>query len=70
MEPRQGGGTDQRWQVFIAFWFLGAVALVAIGIAMFATVAHAHRVGGIIVLLGIICLTIGLVVRRAGQRAD
>jgi hypothetical membrane protein len=69
MESRQGGDTDERWKVFIAFWLLGGVALVTIGIAMFADVAHAHRVGGVLVLLGIICLAVGLAVRRAGQRA-
>jgi len=67
-----GGGGPQadRWQTFIAFWLLAGLTLLTVGIATFAAVRHAHRIGGVIVLLGIICLAIGLIVRRAGQRAN
>jgi hypothetical protein len=40
-----------------------------IGIAMFAVVAHSHRVAGLLMLAGIVSIVIGLTIRRAGQRA-
>ena len=65
-----GDGAEERWRVFVAFWLLGGVTLVVIGIAMFAAVAHAHRVGGVLFLLGAISIGISLGVRRASQRSN
>lgn len=59
----------ERWQTFIAFWLVGGLALLAIGIAVFAAVHHGHRLGGVLALLGVGCLAIGLAVWRI-QRAD
>jgi uncharacterized membrane protein len=58
----------ERWQTFIAFWFLAGFALLAIGIAVFAAVHRGHRVGGVLAVLGIGCLAIGVAVWRV-QRA-
>ena len=69
MNPRRGAQSD-RWQSFVAFWLLGGLVLLAIGIEMFAAVRHGHRVGGLIALLGIVCLVIGLLVRRAARRPE
>jgi hypothetical protein len=66
MSRREGMQRD-RWQSFVAFWLLGGVALLVIGIATFAAVHNGHRVGAVIALLGIVCLAIGLVVWRAGR---
>jgi uncharacterized membrane protein len=57
-----------NWQSFVAFWLLAGITLLALGIAMFATVRHGHRVGGVIAFLGLLCLTFALVLRRAGKR--
>jgi len=67
---RHEGMESDRWQGFVAFWLLGGLALLVIGIATFAAVRHAHRLGGVIVLVGIVCLAIGLLVLRAGRRAE
>jgi uncharacterized membrane protein len=61
---------DQHWQIFIAFWLLAGLTLLGIGIATFVAVHNGHRVGGVLALVGIVCLAIGLAVRRAGRRAD
>jgi hypothetical protein len=60
----------ERWQVFIAFWLLAGLALLTIGIAVFAALSHAHGLGASLLLSGVVCLAIGIVVRRAGHRAD
>jgi hypothetical protein len=67
---RHEGLRSDRWQGFIAFWLLGGLTLLVIGIAMFAAVRHGHRVGAVIVLIGIVCFAIGLLVWRAGRRQD
>ena len=59
----------ERWQTFTAFWLLAGLALLAIGITVFAAVHHGHRLGGVLVLLGVGCLALGVVVWRV-QRAD
>jgi hypothetical protein len=59
---------SDRWQLFVAFWLLGGLALLVIGIAVFAAVHHGHRVGAVIALVGVVSVAIGLVVRRAGRR--
>lgn len=61
---------DERWQSFIAFWLVAGLALLALGIAVFVAVHDGHRVGGVLLLVGIICLAIGLSVRRAGRRGE
>jgi hypothetical protein len=61
---------SDRWQGFVAFWLLGGTALLLIGIGTFVAVRHAHRLGGIIVLAGLVCVAIGLLVWRAGRRPD
>jgi hypothetical protein len=66
---RPDAGTDERWKLFIAFWLLGGATLVTIGIAMFAGVAHSHRLAALLIISGLISLAIGLFVRRAGSRA-
>jgi uncharacterized membrane protein len=66
---RQAESLDEHWQVFIGFWLLAGVTLLIIGIAMFATVQHSHRVAAILIFLGIISIVIGLVVRRAAHGA-
>jgi hypothetical protein len=58
---------DDRWRSFIAFWLVAGLALVGLGVAVFAAVHNGHRVGGVLVLLGVVCLAIGLGVRRAGR---
>jgi uncharacterized membrane protein len=67
---RGGGAQPDRWLTFIAFWLLAGLTLLTVGIAMFAVVRHAHRVGAFIAFLGIICLAIGLLVRRGGRREE
>ncbi len=67
---RQTSSPDEHWQVFIGFWLLAGLTLFIIGIAMFAAVAHSHRLGAILMLLGIVCIVIGLTVLRAARRAD
>jgi len=62
------GGLDERWHVFVAFWFLAGLSLLTIGVGMWADVAHSHRVAALILLLGILCLAVGLIVRRAERR--
>jgi len=64
------GVESDRWQGFVAFWLVGGIALLVIGIATFAAVRHAHRLGGVIGLAGIVCLAIGLLVWRAGRQAE
>jgi hypothetical protein len=64
------GTIDDRWQSFIAFWLVAGLALLGLGVAVFAAVHRGHRVGGVLVLVGIVCLAIGLSVRRAGRRAS
>jgi uncharacterized membrane protein len=59
----------ERWRTFIAFWLVGGLALLAIGIAVFAGVHHGRRLGGVLALLGVGCLAIGVTVWRI-QRAD
>lgn len=61
---------SDRWQGFVAFWLLGGLALLIIGIAMFAAVRHGHRVGGFIGLVGIVCFAIGLLVNGAGRKRE
>jgi hypothetical protein len=61
---------SDRWQGFVAFWLIGGLALLVLGIAVFAAVHHAHRVGTVIALAGVVSLAIGLVVRRAGRRPE
>ena len=61
---------DDRWQSFIGFWLVAGVALLAIGIAVSVSVHNGRRVGGVIVLLGIVCLAIGFGLRRVGSRAS
>jgi uncharacterized membrane protein HdeD (DUF308 family) len=69
-KSRQGSASDEQWKVFTAFWLLAGVALLIIGIATFAAVAHSHRVAAVLMLLGILSLAVGLIVRRAGFRED
>lgn len=64
------GEEAERWRVFIAFWLAAGLALLGIGLAVFATVHNGHRVGGVVALAGIVCLAIGCGIRRAGQGAD
>ncbi|HLX32116.1 MAG TPA: hypothetical protein VKR79_05030 [Gaiellaceae bacterium] len=52
----------------MAFWFLAGLSLLTIGVGMWADVAHSHRVAALILLLGILCLAVGLIVRRAERR--
>jgi hypothetical protein len=61
---------SERWQVFVAFWLLGGLALLVIGIAVFAAVRHGHRIGAVIALVGVVSLAIGFVVWRAGRRPE
>jgi hypothetical protein len=61
---------SERWQGFVAFWLLAGLALLVIGIGMFAAVHHGHRVGAVIALVGAVSLGIGLVVWRAGRRPN
>ena len=65
---RREGMESDRWQGFVAFWLVGGIALLVIGIATFAAVHHAHRLGGVIALGGIGCLVIGVLVWRGGRR--
>jgi hypothetical protein len=58
---------DDRWQSFMAFWLVAGLALVGLGIAVFAAVHNGHRVGGVLVLLGIVCLAIGFGLRRVSR---
>ena len=67
--PSQGGPDDAHWQTFVGFWLLAGIALLVIGIAMFAGVAHSHRVAALVILAGIISLAIGFIFRRAAPRA-
>lgn len=69
MNP-DGGMHSDRWQAFVAFWFLGGVTLLAVGILMFVAVRHGHRVGAVIALVGIPCFAIGVLVRRAGRNQE
>jgi uncharacterized membrane protein len=69
-KSRQGSASDEQWKVFTAFWLLAGVALLIIGIAMFAAVAHSHRVAAVLMLAGILSLAVGLTVRHAGRGAD
>jgi hypothetical protein len=48
---------------------VAGLALLGLGIAVFVAVHNGHRVGGVLVLAGIVCLVIGLGIRRAGSRA-
>jgi hypothetical protein len=67
-EPRQTGRPDdEQWQVFIGFWLIGGLALLVIGVAMFAAVAHSRRLAALLLLAGIACIAVGLTVRRAAQ---
>ncbi|MGZ4370905.1 MAG: hypothetical protein ACXVRQ_01735 [Gaiellaceae bacterium] len=43
--------------------------MLGLGIAAFVVVHNGHRVGSVLVLVGIVCLVIGLGVRRAGAAA-
>lgn len=61
---------SDRWRSFIAFWLVGGLALLVIGIWMFAAVRHGHRVGGFIGLVGIVSFAVGLLVWRAGRQAE
>ena len=61
---------DDRWQSFIAFWLVAGLALLGLGIVVFAAVRHGHRLAGVIVLAGIVSLAIGLSLRRVGRGAD
>jgi hypothetical protein len=67
---RRAGELDERWQLFIGFWLLAGLALLTIGIAMFAAVAHSHRVAGLVMLLGVVCLAIGGGLLRAARRGE
>jgi hypothetical protein len=67
---RHEGLESDRLQGFVAFWLVGGIALLVIGIATFAAVRHAHRLGGVIALAGIVCLAMGLLVWRAGRRSE
>ena len=67
---RHDGVQSDRWQSFVAFWLFSGLVLLAIGIAVFFTVSHGHRVGGLIGLAGIVCLAIGFLVLRAGRQAE
>lgn len=66
MSPREGA-RPVDWQSFIAFWLLAGITLLALGVAMFVTVRHAHRVGGVVAFLGLVCLAAGLLLRRASR---
>jgi uncharacterized membrane protein YgdD (TMEM256/DUF423 family) len=61
---------DDRWQSFIAFWLVAGLALLGLGIGVFVAVHNGHRVGGVLVLLGIVCFAVGLIIRRASRRGD
>jgi len=61
-------GERSSWRSFVAFWLLAGITLLALGSAMFATVRHAHRVGGVIAFLGLLCLAFSLVLYRASRR--
>lgn len=61
---------SDRWQGFVAFWLVGGIALLAIGIVTFAAVRHGYRLGGVIALAGIVCLAIGFLLWRAGRRPE
>lgn len=67
---RQGSSPDEHWQVFIGFWLLAGLSLFIIGIATLAAVTHSHRLAAILMLLGVLCIVIGLTVLRAAGRAD
>lgn len=69
-QTRPAGPDDEHWQAFIGFWLVAGVALLVIGTATFAAVPHSHRIAALLMLLGILCLVIGLIVRRAAKRAD
>jgi heme A synthase len=69
MTRGEGPRAEQR-QSFIAFWLFAGASLLVIGIAMFAAVRHGHRVGALIAFLGVVCLGIGFLVRRAGRERE
>lgn len=48
---------------------MAGLVLLGLGIGVLVAVSHGHRVGGVIVLAGFVCLAIGIGVRRAGRRA-
>ena len=62
------GERPANWRSFVAFWLLAGITLLALGIAMFATVRHAHRVGGVIAFLGLLCLAFSVILYRASLR--
>jgi predicted lipid-binding transport protein (Tim44 family) len=70
VQSRRANPDYEHWQAFVGFWLVAGLALLLIGIAMFAAVAHSHRVAALLILGGIVCLAIGFIVRRAAQRAD
>jgi membrane-bound ClpP family serine protease len=49
---------------------VAGLALLVLGIAVFAAVHNGHRVGGVLALLGIVSLAIGLTLRRASRQAS
>jgi hypothetical protein len=61
---------DERWQSYIAFWLLAGLALVGLGIAVFVAIHNGHRVGGVLVLVGIVCVAVGISLRRTSRRAE
>ena len=61
---------SDRWRSFVAFWLIAGLTLLVTGIAMFVAVHHGHRVGGVIVLVGIVCFVIGFLVWRAGRQPE
>ena len=65
---RKTAGLDDRWRTFLVFWFAAAVALFVLGVAMFLSVAHSHRIAFVLLVLALLCLTVGLLVLRAGRQ--
>lgn len=64
------GARSVSWRSFVAFWLLAGITLLALGIAMYATVRHAHRVGGVIAFLGLLCVAFSLILHKASRRGD
>jgi hypothetical protein len=65
---RKTAGLDDRWRTFVAFWFGAALTLFGLGLAMFVAIAHSHRIAFVLLILAAMCLTVGLLIRRAGRQ--
>ena len=69
-QTRRDGDADERVAVFLSFWIIAGLVLLALGIATFVALHHGHRVGLALAALSAPCLVVAYLIRRAQRRPE